>query len=464
MNVADLFINIAVTGADKTVGAFTGITKGLEETKSASLEAKAAILAAMYATQQLFSQSGQAGTDLTNFNAILGVSAKTLQQYQYAARQVGVSNQEVEGSFKSLQSAMTKTLMGKGAPAGLARVADLTGGISEKDLKAYAEKPQLLIQRLQEYAKREKNAGLRNETLKSFGLSDNFTAALTRNAFTDKQLNKAPVYSDSEIDKLDRANIAWSNLSNKIQMAVGHFNAMHGGQIVNDISMITDKVLKLAEAFITLADKLKFFEGVGKAFEGWAAILGGANTAVTRLSGAAATGGTEGVAKEVGGALGGAKDAIAELINGYIANQAADAEIAKRKTGLFGPMTPGLEKQDARSKVPASMVRPEVGPKLAPSEKPGTENKPIVTKPVAAPVNSPAPLRLVPPPTPILTPNAATPNVAPVAPKAGNTQNVEISQTLNFNGDGSNAKQTGDSVKKAVQDAFRQRSAQVQVN
>src|ERR1700744_4238817 len=104
MDIGSLFLNLGIKGSEKTVGALTDVKKGLGELGSMSLEAKAGIVAAMYALEQLFATSGKAGTDLTNFNAITGESVKTLQQYQYAARQVGVSNQEVEGSFKTLQS------------------------------------------------------------------------------------------------------------------------------------------------------------------------------------------------------------------------------------------------------------------------------------------------------------------------------------------------------------------------
>lgn len=492
MNVADLFVNLGIKGTDQTVGALSGVSKELKNTASLSLEAKAAILGAMYATQRLFSESSQAGTNLTNFNSILGVSAKTLQQYQFAARQAGVSNQEVEGTFKALQGTMTKTLMGKGAPAGLAQVANLTGGITPDDIRKFAEQPQLLIKKLQEYAKKEKNAGLRNEVLRSFGVGDNFIAALNRNAFTDQQLAKAPTYSDSEIAALDKANIAWSNLGTKIQMAVGHFNAMHGGQLVKDIAEITDRVLKLADAFIKLADKLKIFQGIGKAFEGWKMIFDGISSGVDKISAAQSEGksGVGELAKEASGVVG-------ELVKGFIANKVIDAQQADRgfgDAGVFDSIVKDLFGEKAK---PSDKI-----PEKAMQDKPGTQQKPIVVEPAkqapaglspksdsAAGNNKPvsfAPkpetlrtpsqvatqkpdLRLVPPPAPVMK---ITPNISPAAVPAGQkdagsgdtVQNIEVNQTLNFTHDGADSKKTGESVKKAVQDAFRQRSAQMQVN
>lgn len=273
MNIGELFLNLGIKGTEKTVSSLGNVKKSMGELGSTSLEAKAAIVGAMYALERMFASSNAQGAALTNFNATLGVSAKTLQQYQYAARQVGVSNQEVEGSFRGLQSAITKTLMGEGAPKGLARLSMVTGDMTPADLLKMQKNPELLLQKLQEYAKREQNIGLRNETLKSFGLGDQMIAALSRGAFRQDVLNRAPIYSDRELGSLDKANAAWSNLANKIEMAVGKFNARHGLQLVNDISKITDAVLKLAEAFLKLAEKLKIFEVIGTVFKGWTMIF-----------------------------------------------------------------------------------------------------------------------------------------------------------------------------------------------
>lgn len=286
MQIGELFLNLGIKGTDKTVGALTGVKKGLSETASLSLEAKAGIVGAMYALEQLFATSGRAGTNLANFNALTGESVQTLQKYQYAGRQVGITNEEVASSFKGLQSQLTQAaFLGKGGPAGLARVSGiLKENFSQKDIQNFAAHPELLIQKLQEYAQKEKNVGLRNETLKTFGLGEGFISSLTRNAYRPDVLNKAPTYSDKEVGQLDKANIAWSNLGNKIEMAVGHFNAKHGGALVSDISKIVDQVVKLTNAFVVLLEKLKLFQGIGKVFEGWTKIFTGITQSVTAVS------------------------------------------------------------------------------------------------------------------------------------------------------------------------------------
>lgn len=267
MVVGELFVNLGIKGSDKTVSALAGVETQMKGLASMSLEAKAAIIGAMYAVEQLFARSGAQGTELTNFNALLGVSAKTLQQYQYAARQAGVSNEETASTFKNLQSTMTKTALGQGAPKGLGQVAMLTGGMTARDIQEYMKNPEKLLGKLQEYAQKEKRVGIRNETLKSFGLGDNMIAALARSAFKPETLSNAPIYGDKEVSALDKANIAWSNLGNTIQMAIGHLNAAHGGQIVKDFSILVNIGLKAADMLLRVIERFHVFEGLDRLFK-----------------------------------------------------------------------------------------------------------------------------------------------------------------------------------------------------
>ena len=78
---------------------------------------------------------------------------------------------------------MTKTLLGEGAPKGMALVQKAVGSFTSEDIKKFQEHPEMLLQKLQEYAQKEKNIGLKNENLESFGLSPNMIAALSRRRF-----------------------------------------------------------------------------------------------------------------------------------------------------------------------------------------------------------------------------------------------------------------------------------------
>ncbi len=488
MEVGKLFVSLGVKGADKSLGAVTGLQKGLKETASVGLEAKAAIIGAMYALERLFSASGQRGTDLSNFNATLGMSAQTLQQYQYAAQQVGVSNDAVASSFKNLQATATKALMGEGAPKGMARVAQLTNaGVGEMQrllLQATQGHPELLLQKLQEYARVEKNAGLRNETLESFGVGG-IAPAINRQAFRPEVLNRAPAYSDKEIASLDKANAAWANLGTKIEMAVGHFNALHGGQLVSEITMITDKVLGLANALLRFSDKAHVFQLIGKSFEGWGKIFDTLTDNLDNIDTVFKNWGTifegiDSVLKSMAETSAGINDKGQPIeLNEKTAASATDTIL-----NMFGALqdmlmgaseAPGVSKADADryQNLLKGLDRTKQGkdPNAFPGRQTGTvfpgRPKPSVAPKVPArklPAGETPKVRLVLPPPPTAAATGAS--IAPVMPataSTGSSQNVEVNQTLNFNHDGADPHRTGDSVKRAIQTAFRQSSAQGQV-
>ncbi len=263
MNIAELFINLGVKGAEKTVSALGNIKKGLGEVSSMSIEAKAGILGAMYGLERMMAISGAAGTGLTNFSALTGLSAQSLQQWQYAARQAGVSSDELTGSLKGVQNSMSNMLMGKGAPEGIALVSKAVGGL---DPTKYRDTFYMMTQ-LQK-AMQTMSVEQGNIAGKSFGLSEGVIAGMRRNVFTPEMFAKAPTYSPNEIKSLDKSNIGWANLGNKIEMGFGHINAKHGQQLVADISKLVTETMKFIEALTVLAEKFKIFETIGVVFDG----------------------------------------------------------------------------------------------------------------------------------------------------------------------------------------------------
>lgn len=269
MNIGELFINLGIKGSEKTIGAIDSTRKGMSELGSASLQTKVMILGAMYALERMMAQSAGLGTNLSNFNAVTGLSTKSLQEWQYAAQQAGVAGEEVAGSVKSVQDNMGKMLMGKGMPEGFGQVKAAVG-LEENKVRD----PFYVMKQLQEYAKTV-SPDVGNIALKSFGLSEGVIAAMRKNMFREDIFAKAPKYGEGEINQLNKVDVAWKNLGQKVEMAFGHFTAGHGMKMVGDISKITTEVIKLAEAFIKLADKIELFKQIGRVFEGWAEIFKG---------------------------------------------------------------------------------------------------------------------------------------------------------------------------------------------
>lgn len=266
--------------SDKTQKGLQSISDGMKKVSSTSFEAKAAIIGALFALQALLSKSGAGAVQVKGTGALTGVDTKTLQQYQYAGRQVGLTNEEMLGTFESLQSAMAKTFMGKGAPEGWARFAATMGMGSRVDVEKFMKNPELLLQKLQEYSKKEKNIGIRNEVLSSF-VPKNVAGALAQNAFTPEVMKKAPVYSDKDLAGLAAANAAWKNLEDSITRAWASLNGQHGGQIMRALQAVLNVTIKIVGAILDVADKFHLFDLLEKSVKPAIALL---NMAVQGIS------------------------------------------------------------------------------------------------------------------------------------------------------------------------------------
>jgi len=278
MNIAELFVSLGVKGSDQSVKAISGVNKGLEGVVSTSLEAKAAIVGALYALEQLMSTSMKTGNGLAQFSTQTGQSAEMLQRYQYAARQVGVSNEEVEGSFRSLQKSMLSHLSGEGSPSGLAMVKNLVG-LDMNRLRDTA----YVMQQLQAAAQKLP-PDLAQKIIGSFGPSAGMIGAMQRNAFNANTMSHAPIYSDAQIGQLQKVDVAWANIGQQIKMATGFLVAKHGKELTDDISKVVTEVTKLVDVLAKFAEKAKIFEVINLAIQGWAEIFGLMNSALDKFN------------------------------------------------------------------------------------------------------------------------------------------------------------------------------------
>lgn len=440
---AESLTRIKPKNPEKTKDWFDSTRKGLKDMTSLSLEAKAAIIAVGYAMERAFMASGKRGTDLANAAAALGVNPKTLQQYQYVAKtEGGVSKEETTGAFESLSQLATQILTGQARPIGISQIGAVLGrrGIKFGELIAQAQiqnRPELLIQALQAYAQNETNLGLRNQNLASFGMSPAMIALLSKGAFSAQALGRAPTLSEGQVQGLDAARKAGAQLENSVEMAVDKFTAAHGAQIIKEITPLVGKVLELANAFTKLAENIKIFEALGKVFAGWAHIFSGAASAVKAISEAGTEKGRKNLLENV-------KEAVTEIPGVLSALWEAATE--------GGEPTPGAAKGSApgAGRTGAAAGGGQVGGAAAGSMSVLGAINPAMLAQMSAAYDRQA-RRAAAPPMPAGI-------GAPSAPPAQAT----ITQTLQFSHPGTDPKATGDSVKKAVGDAYRSISAQIQ--
>lgn len=262
MTIAELFIKLGLKGGDDTRKEIENVDKSMQGVVSSGLAVKAGLAAMAYGLQQLMSKSSEAGASINQFENSTGLSGKLLQQWQFAARQFNVEAEDMTGSIRNVQDAMTNMLLGRGAPEGFGMVANMVDIDFKKVRDTY-----YVLEKLQEFAKKVP-ADVSKSMLKSFGISEGVIAAMRQNAFKPDVFGKAPIYSDKEVKELRQINVEWDNMYDKVEKAFGKLNAEHGLDMVKDIGQIADKILILTKSLIDLSDKLYIFEGIGKAFEG----------------------------------------------------------------------------------------------------------------------------------------------------------------------------------------------------
>lgn len=251
------------------------VKKGLGEVKSMSIEAKAAILGTIYALERMMSASAQRGTDLTNFAQSIGMSSQMLERYQYAASRVGATNEEVAGTFKSLQDNITKTLRGEGSPSGLGRINSVVGGLSTRsDLEKMVQHPELLLQKLQDYAQKQKNLVWRNADLNSMGVTgQNMVTALVEGKFNAKTLAQAPVNSDRENKSLRNAQVGLRDFNDHIERSFQRLTAAYGPKMIADLTKLSDAFFKLAEALAKFSNEQGAMKLFSTAIDGLARLF-----------------------------------------------------------------------------------------------------------------------------------------------------------------------------------------------
>jgi hypothetical protein len=401
LNVGELFVNLGIKGQDKTVGAISGVKNSLGEAKSMAIETKAGILAVVYGLEQLMSASMQAGTSLSNFETLVGVSTDKLQEYQFVARQVGGTNEEMANSFKSIQDKMSAFGRGEGNPAALNYMASKIGGYDPSQFR----NPEYMLQQFQKFAQlKDIGEDMKRWALGSMGIGEHIQVAMMRGKFNPAEFAKAPKYSNAEAHRLDRMRADWSNLGTKVEMAIGHFNAQHGAELIKGLSDLTTETLKFANSLATVSEKFGAFEKFNHVIEGTANSL--------RL--------------------------INEIYDKFNGKESKPGDL------LYTPphrmpkdnSTVGDLLKDATSPENFKATVDALKNKFTPNEQ--------FQKDFESFKNWITPQRVPPTSTP--------------------KQDIEINQTLHFQHDGKEHAQTQDSTKRAVQHAFRALSAQGQVN
>ncbi len=259
MTIAELFVNIGIKGDGEAQKALKNVKGGLGEISSTGLAAKAALVGVVYGLERLTGVVSQRGLELQQFSNLTGLSTDMLQRWQYAARQSGVSAEEMAGSLKGVQSVMVDMLMGKGAPAGMGILARAVGFDMSKARDTF-----YVMGKLKEFAK-SAPADVGNSVLKTFGLSESTIQFLRSTKVELDKIKPSNIFSPGEIATLARVNIAWSNFWNSIQMFTGHMAGAFGLNVISSLQRALTLTQHLVSEFTKLIKKFPVLGTVAKA-------------------------------------------------------------------------------------------------------------------------------------------------------------------------------------------------------
>lgn len=276
-NISELFISLGIKGSEKTLNVLSNVKVGLGNIIDTSLAAKAAILAAVYALEQLTTGAAQDGLELQNLSTYIEVGTKSLQQWRNAALQAGISNKEFDQSAKSIHDRI-KDFEGFNhvLPDGSYVFAEETHFDFGKKFKVDDILPKLL-----EFARNKKYSRSQIEKiLEQWGLTPNEISQAILGKFSGANLKNGDILSGKEINKLSNVSIEWGLLENKVKMFIRHLTAKDGEEAVKNLSKMADALFRIANDLERISTKLGVFKLIGTMFHGWDMILGTAADAL----------------------------------------------------------------------------------------------------------------------------------------------------------------------------------------
>lgn len=231
IKIGELFVNLGVKGQDKMMQALKGAKKGMSGIASSSLATKAAVLGTFYAMERMNRFAGNLGAGLGKFSKLTGMSAEQLQRYQYAGRQVNITNDQMEQSFKNIQQAVGDMKINKGNIEGAPLVDDTVGlDYDRLDDTVY------VMQKLQQFANEFKgDITLANSAIRSFGVGDDIISGFRQMAFTSEKMKNAELISDKDISRLSKMNAQLSEIYYTLKIDMTKFLAGFSPELIKGL-------------------------------------------------------------------------------------------------------------------------------------------------------------------------------------------------------------------------------------
>jgi hypothetical protein len=242
--------------AEKSTGLLSKLGSGIKVVATAAAGLIAGVGASV-ATLTIFSKSQAAVADnLTNTSNAIGVNREALQVWQIAAERVGVSG---DGVAKTLTSITER--LGRLSATGSGRAAQVFDALNMdiKEFEQLAPDQQLikLAGAIETLPKGEQVAVLRtlgSDAEKLMPLLEDNAAGLR--AIAEEASQAGAIYSEEELDKLNRANDVYNEINTKIQGLTRRIGA-ELAPVVGDATRRVMELFDQSEAGQKLVDMFK---------------------------------------------------------------------------------------------------------------------------------------------------------------------------------------------------------------
>lgn len=275
MKIAELFVDLGVKGGDQTQNTLKGVKGGMNQVKSSSIAAKAAIIAAIYGLQRLTTASMNAGVAQTQFSNLTGLSTKKLQQWQHANKMAGGSAEEVTGVVTSMQQAFAQLQLGEGPAKYLGLFAEGLERVGESLDPEQMRDSFYTLEKFRAFVKGggSGNVGIDNEIGASLGISQGIIAGSRGGLFDDSILNRARIVSDRQAKEAMRIKAMWTDLGDTIEKEIGKLNTQFGGKLVKDLTDLVKQFAFLTAEIIKMSNEMGVFDRLSTAIQNLANLL-----------------------------------------------------------------------------------------------------------------------------------------------------------------------------------------------
>lgn len=265
MKVGELFVNLGVKGAEKTVGALKSAKDGLSGIAETSLATKAAVAGVLYELGRLTASSNQYGLSLELFNRRTGINLDYLQRMEALMRKEGVSADKTMKSFEGLQDVIAQMATSEGVPKGFGVIADLLG--PENFDPAKLVDFEYAMSRIWMAAKKVADQpAIRNRVFGGLNMDKDFLATLSTTTKKLSDIKPSEIYNPKERTALSNMAKGWADLGNQIEKIIGRLNIRFGPTFLKGFQEIVPEIAKAITAIGDLIVKLNVLHGIARVF------------------------------------------------------------------------------------------------------------------------------------------------------------------------------------------------------